>query len=99
MNCPKYNSTAVSQTILHFMYFGKPGKDMNDAHCEECGHKGKAWEFGADEIAPLKGTEKWTDEEIRQFEEDLVNGNVPFGEEIGRAVYNEEALKRIEFRR
>ncbi len=68
MKCPKCGNTeGIFTTLMGFMNVGKPCKDDNYATCQDCKHRGKAWEFGAPDVPPINGTEDWTDEQIEKW--------------------------------
>ena len=67
MKCPKCDSENTYSTLMGFIAFRDPVKNRNHTTCCDCRHQGLAWEFGAPDIQPMKGSENMTDEEIAYF--------------------------------
>jgi len=93
MKCPKCKSDRVSTTLMGSMNVGKPCKDENYATCHKCGHKGKAWEFGAPDMPPIKGTEGWSDKKIKQWYKDFADGKIGFGIKKGVGIINMKGIQ------
>ena len=94
MNCPKCGGTHLITTLIGAFVVGKAvPDDYNTATCS-CGYRAKASEFGA-MFQPMQGTENWTDEQIKQWYQDMREGKIKFHEVIGVSVFNPRALKKI----
>ena len=97
LKCPECDSDQISVTLLGmWVVGGKPRKDTaNTATCHECGCKDEAWKFGAEDTKPMSGTEDWTEEQVKQYWEDFMDGKISFKEEIGPGFCNTGAIANI----
>ena len=96
MSCPKCGCTSFSQTYLAFIPIRDSCQNTNRATCNKCGHEGLAWQFGAKDIPPKKGTENWTDEEVKKFYALLAEGKFLFHEAMGFGVGNLKCGSKLE---
>lgn len=98
MKCPKCGNTKeISSTLMGFMNVGKPCKDENYATCHKCKHKAYAWEFGAPNVPPIKGTEGWSDKKIKQWYKDMAEGKIEIGIKKGVGFINMRGIQLKEY--
>lgn len=90
MKCPKCGNTDwIFTTCLGIIAVGKPEKDVNWASCP-CGHRARAWTFGAPDIQPVKGSENWADKQVKEFWENPVKLK-------GTGYFNPAGIKQVKF--
>lgn len=97
MICPKCgNENGIYQTLMGFFTVGKSCKDTNTATCP-CGYIGEAWEFGAPDIPPMKGSEGMTDEEIEQWSKDFNEEKIKIVINPGIGIANLKGIQLTEW--
>ena len=87
MKCPKCGSPNIFTTCMGIIALRYPAKNDNYSRCCACKHKGRAWEFGAPDIQPMKGSENITDKEIKEF----------WKNPVARGVYGPKGIQVVKF--